>query len=507
MQKLNKRPIALIILDGFGIEGKNPKADAIKKAKTPFLDEIFTKYPHTKLKCSGDEVGLPLGQMGNSEVGHMHIGAGRKIYQDLTRINNAILEKSFFQNEALLSAIKHAKKRQSTLHIMGLCSTGGVHSHLEHLIAILKLAKKEGLKKVYIHAFTDGRDVAPKSSLKDIGKLEEEMQTLHLGKIATITGRYYAMDRDKRWDRIAKAYEAITHGVGVRAEKAEDAILCSYQANVTDEFILPVVLDSYQGMKKNDSVIFFNFRPDRARELSHAFTDDEFTFFVRDEDMRPFFVTMTEYEQGLNAKIAFPKEKFLNTLGETIAKANFKQLRIAETEKYAHVTFFFNGGREKPYKGEDRILVPSPKVSTYDLKPEMSAIEITEQTITSIQQEKYDFIILNYANCDMVGHTGNIEATIKAVETIDHCLNLLVTEILKHNGIILITADHGNAEEMLDEKGEMLTSHTTNPVPFIIIQQGAKITLNEGTLSDIAPTILKLAKIKIPDEMTGKPLF
>ncbi len=506
MATLKHAPVALIIMDGWGIGDPKDPNNAIQVGRTPVLDGLVKKYPNSQLQASGEYVGLPDGQMGNSEVGHTNIGAGRVIYQELTRITKAIKDGDFFKNEALLSAIHDAKKNGGALHLMGLVSPGGVHSHSQHLYGLLELAKKEGLSEVYVHAFLDGRDVPPSSAAEYLAELEQEIQKIGVGKVAVISGRYYAMDRDKRWDRVQKAYDAIAKAEGVPAKSSAEAIQASYKEGVTDEFVVPVVIEGYRGMKSGDGVIFFNFRPDRARELTHAFTDTTFDGFERIEGLKLSFTTMTQYEKGLNVKIAYPPQSIENTLGEVISGKGLKQLRIAETEKYAHVTFFFNGGVEKEYEGEDRILVPSPKVATYDLQPEMSAVEVTDKVVEAIKSEKYDFIILNYANGDMVGHTGVIPAAIKAVETVDTCVGRFVEALQSVGGEVIIIADHGNADMMVDpETKEPFTAHTTNPVPIIVVSDRVK-SVQEGALCDVAPTLLTLAGLDIPAEMTGKPL-
>ncbi len=507
MATLKRAPIALIIMDGWGIGDDADKSNAVKVAPTPNIDRLWAENPHTQLRCSGEAVGLPDGQMGNSEVGHTNIGAGRIVYQELTRITKAIRDESFFDNETFNDAIAKIKKDGGALHLFGLVSPGGVHSHTDHLYALLELAKRKEVSQVYVHAFLDGRDVPPKSAMEYIADLEKKISEIGIGSIATVSGRYYAMDRDKRWERIEQAYEAIAHAKGQAALSAASAVENSYKNDVTDEFVLPTVISGYNGMKPADGVIFFNFRPDRARELTHVFTDDKFTAFKRDDNLRPVYVTMTQYEAGLNVSVAYKPQELTNTLGEVIEKAGLTQLRIAETEKYAHVTFFLNGGAETPYKAEDRILVPSPKVATYDLKPEMSAVEVTDKVVEAIESEKYDFIILNYANGDMVGHTGVQAAAEKAVTTVDTCVGFFVEAIKRENGIVCITADHGNAEMMLDkETGEPFTAHTTNPVPFIVVNSDVK-SLHGGALCDIAPTLLELAGIEVPVEMTGKSLI
>ena len=507
MAKLKNAPVMLIIMDGWGNGDPRAPDNAVAVGRTPVLDGLMQKYPVTELLCSGEAVGLPDGQMGNSEVGHTNIGAGRVVYQELTRITRAIRDGSFFENQALCSVIDLAKERGGALHLFGLVSDGGVHSHTDHIYALLELAKRRGLKAVWIHAFLDGRDVPPRSAAGFLDALEAKTREIGVGRIATIAGRFYPMDRDKRWDRVAKGYEAIAHAKGTRARDAAAAIAASYEAGVTDEFVVPAVMDGYHGMDARDSVIFFNFRPDRARELTHAFTDESFEEFERDENLRPAYATMTQYEYGLNVRIAFPPESLTNTLGEIIEKNGLTQLRIAETEKYAHVTFFLNGGLEKPYEGEDRILVPSPKVATYDLQPEMSAPEVTDKVTEAIASGKYDFIILNYANGDMVGHTGVMEAAVKAVETVDAGVGRCVEAVQKAGGIVLITADHGNAEQMKDPAtGQPFTQHTTNPVPLILVSDTVK-KLRPGKLADLAPTMLTLAGLEVPAEMTGRSLI
>ena len=506
MAKLKNAPVALIIMDGWGIGNMQDPNNAIKIANTPVIDGLMAKFPHAELQASGEAVGLPDGQMGNSEVGHTNIGAGRVIYQELTRITKAIKEGTFFQNESLNAVVSEAKKNGGALHLMGLMSPGGVHSHMNHLYGLLELAKKAGLTEVYVHAFLDGRDVPPSSAAEYLAELEAKLKEIGVGKVATISGRYYAMDRDKRWDRVQKAYDAIAKAEGNHAASSAEGIQASYKEEKTDEFVIPTVIGKYLGMKSGDGVIFYNFRPDRARELTHAFTDTTFDGFTRDENLKLSFATMTQYEEGMNVKVAYPPQTIENTLGATIEQQGMTQLRIAETEKYAHVTFFFNGGVEDPYKGEDRILVPSPKVATYDLQPEMSAIEVTDKVVEAIKSGKYDFIILNYANGDMVGHTGVIPAAVKAVETVDTCVGRFVDAIREVGGEVCITADHGNADQMVDpETKQPFTAHTTNPVPFIVVSDRAA-SVKDGALCDIAPTLLTLADVKIPAEMTGKSL-
>ncbi|WP_026759321.1 2,3-bisphosphoglycerate-independent phosphoglycerate mutase [Selenomonas ruminantium] len=506
MATLKNAPVALIIMDGCGLGDKTDKNNAVQVANTPVLDGLLAKYKTSQLQASGEFVGLPDGQMGNSEVGHTNIGAGRIIYQQLTRITRDIKNGDFFKNEALLSIVNGVKEKNGALHLMGLVSPGGVHSHQDHLYALLEMAKKEGIKEVYVHAFLDGRDVPPQSAQPFLEELEAKCKEIGAGCIATVSGRYYAMDRDNRWERVVKAYEAITHAEGVSADSAVAGLKASYDNDVNDEFVVPFVVKGYEGMKNGDGAIFFNFRPDRARQLTHSFVDEIFDGFERDEDLKIPFATFSQYEDGMNALVAFPPESINNTLGEIIQNKGMTQLRIAETEKYAHVTFFFNGGVEEPYKGEDRILVPSPKVATYDLQPEMSAVEVTDKVVEAIKSGKYDFIILNYANCDMVGHTGVFPAVIKAVETVDTCVGRFVDAIREVGGEVCITADHGNADKMMDyDNDQPFTKHTTNPVPFIVVSDRVK-SVKDGALCDIAPTLLTLAGVEIPAEMTGKNL-
>ena len=500
----------LMILDGFGINEKE-EGNAVKLANTPNLDRILTENPNTIIHTSGKDVGLPEGQMGNSEVGHTNIGAGRIVYQELTRITKSIEDGDFFSNEELCKAIENCKKNNSKLHIMGLLSDGGVHSHQRHLFAVLELAKRKGFEDVYVHCFLDGRDTPPASAENYLLKLEEKMKEKGVGKIATLSGRFYAMDRDKRWQRVQKAYDAMVKGEGVKATSAVMAIEASYQKEVFDEFVEPTVI--YSGEKpvatieNNDSVIFFNFRPDRAREITRTIVDEDFNEFET-KKINVYFVCFTQYDETMpNVEIAFKPTNLKNTFGEYISEKGLKQLRIAETEKYAHVTFFFNGGNEKQYEGEDRILVPSPKVETYDLKPEMSAFEVTEKVVEQIESKKYNSIILNFANPDMVGHTGNLEAAVKAVETIDECVGKIIKAINKVQGVLLITADHGNVEQMIDYKtGEPHTAHTTNPVPLILVGMG-DVKLKEGKLADLAPTMLDIMELEKPEEMTGESII
>ncbi len=502
----------LMILDGFGVNEKT-EGNSVKLANTPNLDEILKKNPNTIIHTSGLEVGLPEGQMGNSEVGHTNIGAGRIVYQDLAKITKAIEDGDFFSVPEFVKAIENCKKNNSKLHILGLLSDGGVHSHNRHLYALLELAKRKDFENVFIHCFMDGRDTPPASGEGYISELEEKIKEKGVGQIATISGRFYAMDRDKRWERVSQAYNAIVNGEGEKATSAISAIEESYQKETFDEFVKPTVITNKNGepiakIEDGDSVIFFNFRPDRAREITRSIVDKDFDGFET-KKLNTYFVCMTPYDETMpNVNIAYKKEEIKNTFGEYISKKGLKQLRIAETEKYAHVTFFFNGGEEKQYEGEDRILVPSPKVETYDLKPEMSAYEVTEKVVEAIKSEKYDSIILNFANPDMVGHTGSVEAAVKALETIDECVTKVVAAINEVNGVLLITADHGNAEQMIDYKtGEPHTAHTTNPVPLAIVGMPSNKKLKEGRLADLAPTMLDIMGLEKPEEMTGESLI
>ncbi len=504
-----KKPLALIILDGFGYN-PNKAGNAIEAAATPHLDKLFAQYPHMLIGASGMDVGLPDGQMGNSEVGHTNIGAGRIVYQELTRITKAIQDGPFFQNEALLAAMENCKKNDSALHLMGLCSDGGVHSHNTHLYGLLEMAKRFGLSKVYVHCFMDGRDVPPTSGRDFIAALEQKMNEIGIGHIATVMGRYYAMDRDNRWERVQRAYDAIVNEKGIFNSSAVDAMEKSYGAEITDEFVEPVVCLHGAGVKDNDSMIFFNFRPDRAREITRTFVDDDFKGFERQGGRKKvFYVCMTQYDAAMpNVSIAFKPESLTNTFGQYISDKGLTQLRIAETEKYAHVTFFFNGGVEDSYPGEDRALIPSPKVATYDLQPEMSAYLVTDEVVKRIESGKYDVIILNYANCDMVGHTGVFDAAKKAVEAVDTCVGRMVDAILKMDGKALLTADHGNADQMYEKDGSPFTAHTTNPVPLVAIHCGDNVKLREnGRLADLAPTMLKLLGLPQPEDMTGESLI
>ena len=500
----------LMILDGFG-DNPNKDGNAIKLAKTPNIDKLMRNYPNEDIYTSGLAVGLPEGQMGNSEVGHTNIGAGRIVYQELTKITKSIEDGDFFTNPEFIAAIENCKKYNSKLHILGLVSDGGVHSHIRHLYGLLEMAKRRDFENVFVHCFLDGRDTPPASAENYILKLQDKMAEKGVGKIASLSGRFYAMDRDKRWQRVQKCYDALVNGEGNKAGSSIKAIEDSYQKEVFDEFVEPTVIcngeEPVATIGKHDSVIFFNFRPDRAREITRALVDPEFDAFETKKDLNLYFVCFTNYDETMpNVNIAFKKEPLKNTFGEYISKKGYTQLRIAETEKYAHVTFFFNGGEEKQYPGEDRILVPSPKVATYDLQPEMSAIEVTDKVVEAIESKKYDTIILNYANPDMVGHTGVLEAAIKAIETIDECVGRVVKAIEDVNGVLLITADHGNSEQMIDyATGEPHTAHTTNPVPLILVGKDAK--LKEGRLADLAPTMLDILGIEKPEEMTGESLI
>ena len=502
-----KKPTLLAILDGFGLTN-HVEGNAVAAANTPNIDKYVEMYPHTKIGASGMAVGLPDGQMGNSEVGHLNIGAGRIVYQSLTKITKSINDGDFFTNPALVKAVNNVKNNGGALHLMGLLSPGGVHSHIDHLKGLIDLAKKNDVKEVYVHGFLDGRDVAPASALEYIAEIENYMNEVGVGKIATLSGRYYAMDRDNRLERVELAYNAMVLGEGETAETAVSAVEKSYHDNKTDEFVLPTVIDKNGTIKNGDSVIFFNFRPDRAREITRAINDKEFNGFKRNT-LNLVFVTMTEYDSTLEGvEVAFGPEVLKNTLGEFLANKGLHQLRIAETEKYAHVTFFFNGGVEEPNVNEDRQIVASPKVATYDLKPEMSAYELTETLIGKINEDKYDVIILNYANPDMVGHTGVFEAAKKAVEAVDECLGKVVDAVLAKDGRVFVTADHGNAEQMIDySTGKAMTAHTTGPVPFIYIAKDAKPLREGGKLADIAPTMIEAMGLEKPEEMTGESLI
>lgn len=500
-----KKPTALIILDGYGI-AKDKKQSAIDAASTPVMDKLMAGCPHNIIHASGMDVGLPDGQMGNSEVGHTNIGAGRIVYQELTRITKSISDGDFFENEAFLKAISNAKENGGDLHLYGLLSDGGVHSHITHLYGLLELAKKNGMESVYVHCFLDGRDVGPTTGADYIKALEDEMKKIGVGKIATVMGRYYAMDRDNRWERVVKAYDAMVKGEGESASDAETAVRESYKNDITDEFVVPTVIEGGAKIKKGDSVIFFNFRPDRAREITRTLVDEAFDGFER-EYFPIYYVCMTQYDKSMpNVDVAFKPTALVNTFGEYISNKGLTQLRIAETEKYAHVTFFFNGGVEKEYEGEDRALIASPKVATYDLKPEMSAYEVTDEAVKRILSGKYDVIVLNFANCDMVGHTGVFDCAKAAVEAVDECLGKVLDAIEKMGGCALVTADHGNADEMLDDDGNIVTAHSTNPVPMVMVGYDAKLC-EEGRLADIAPTLLDMMGLEKPAEMTGSSML
>ncbi len=509
---MNKKMTALIILDGFGLSN-DTYGNAIKTANTSYLDYLMTSYPNISIGASGMDVGLPVGQMGNSEVGHLNLGAGRIVYQELTRISKSIADGDFFKNQELLFAIQSAKRNNTKLHIYGLLSDGGVHSHMEHLFAIIKLAKQEQLENVYIHCFLDGRDVPPRSGADYIKQLQDFLDKENYGEIASVMGRYYAMDRDNRWERIQKAYDALTLGEGDHCINAENAVRESYAIDVTDEFVYPHVVykdrQPIATISKGDSIIFFNFRPDRARQLTRAFITKDFHKIDRKSGyLAPVYVGMTQYDATFeNIRTAFSPQNLEDTLGEVISKNNLKQLRIAETEKYAHVTFFFNGGVEQPNENEDRVLIPSPKVATYDLQPEMSAMQIANQAVELINSNKYDVMILNFANCDMVGHTGIFDAAVKAVEAVDIALKITVEAIKAQGGDIIITADHGNADQMYDTNGEPFTAHTTNPVPLVLVSDKPHKLRATGILADIAPTILDLLNIPKPQKMTGQSLI
>lgn len=510
MKKVN----ALIILDGFGY---NPDSygNAINAAKMPFFKSLIKKYPNTLIGASGMDVGLPDGQMGNSEVGHLNIGAGRIVYQELTRVTKSILDGDFFENQSFVSCIEKVKAEGKKLHLYGLLSDGGVHSHIEHLFALIKLAKSKGLDNVYIHCFLDGRDVPPESGAGYIKQLKEFISQENFGKIATVMGRYYAMDRDNRWDRVEKAYKAIADGESENYFlDAEEAVLQSYERGVTDEFVIPTVVVENKmpvaTVSEGDGIIFFNFRPDRAREITRAFIREDFDKFPRKAGfLKPVYVCLTQYDITFNdyVSVAYKPQTLDKTLGEFLAEKGLTQLRIAETEKYAHVTFFFNGGVEAPNPLEDRVLVSSPKVATYDMQPEMSAYEVADKAADLVRSGKYDVMVLNFANCDMVGHTGVFEAAVKAVTAVDECLEKVITAVQETGGAAIVTADHGNADKMYDEKGEPFTAHTTNPVPFIVVKEGDFSLREGGVLADVAPTLLDLIGIEQPAEMTGKSII
>ena len=509
---MRKKPVVLMVLDGYGLSDRT-EGNAIALANTPVMDKLMKECPFVKGNASGLAVGLPDGQMGNSEVGHMNIGAGRIIYQDLTRITKAIADGDFFKNEELLAAMENCKKNNSDLHLFGLLSSGGVHSHISHVYGLLEMAKKNGVSNVYVHAFLDGRDTPPASGKDFVAQLEEKMAEIGVGKVASLAGRYYAMDRDNNWDRVKEAYLSLTTGEGKSADNAVKALEESYAADVTDEFVVPTVIvedgKPLGLIKEGDSIVFGNFRPDRAREITRAIVDTDFAGFER-PNMNTFFVCLTTYDVTIkNVNVAFKPQSLENTLGEYLSSKGKSQLRAAETEKYAHVTFFFNGGVEEANDGEDRLLVPSPKVATYDLQPEMSAYELTDKLLSKIDEDRYDLIVVNYANPDMVGHTGVMEAAVKAVEAVDTCVGKVVDKILSKGGAAIITADHGNAEKMIDyETGAPHTAHTTNPVPFILVNYDEAYTLREGgRLCDIAPTLIEIMGMEKPAEMTGESLL
>lgn len=510
---MSKKLTVLMILDGYGLNEKTT-GNAVAQARTPVMDKLIKEYPFVHGNASGMAVGLPDGQMGNSEVGHLNMGAGRIVYQDLTKITKAIQDGDFFENKALLAACDNVKKHNSALHLFGLVSDGGVHSHNTHIYGLLELAKKQGIQKVYVHCFLDGRDTPPASGKEYVEELAAKMEEIGVGEVASVMGRYYAMDRDNRWERVEKAYRALVFGEGESAVSGPEGIQASYDKDVTDEFVLPTVVKKdgvpVGTIKDQDSIIFFNFRPDRAREITRTFCDDAFTGFDRGDRIKTTFVCFTEYDVTIENKlVAFVKEEITNTFGEYLAANGKKQARIAETEKYAHVTFFFNGGVEEPNEGEDRILVNSPKVATYDLKPEMSAYEVCDKLTEAIKSDKYDVIIINFANPDMVGHTGVEEASIKAIEAVDTCVGKAVDALRQVDGQMFICADHGNAEQLIDdETGEPFTAHTTNPVPFILVNADPSYRLREGgCLADIAPTLIELMGMEQPKEMTGKSLL
>ena len=510
---MSRKPVVLMILDGYGLNERHD-GNAVYEAKTPVMDRLMKEYPFVKGNASGLSVGLPDGQMGNSEVGHLNMGAGRIVYQELTRITKSIEDGDFFENPEFLAAVENCKNHDSALHLYGLVSDGGVHSHITHIYGLLELAKRNGLTKVFVHCFLDGRDTPPSSGKEFVAELEEKMKELGVGRVASVMGRYYAMDRDNRWDRVKLAYDALTKGEGNRGESATGLIQESYDNGKTDEFVLPANTRSSVApvglIREHDSVIFFNFRPDRAREITRAFCDDSFSGFEREKRMELTYVCFTDYDETIpNKLVAFKKETISNTFGEFLAAHGKKQARIAETEKYAHVTFFFNGGVEEPNPGEDRILVKSPKVPTYDMQPEMSAPQVCEKLVEAIHSGKYDVIIVNFANPDMVGHTGVEAAAVKAIEAVDACVGKTVEAILEENGVLFICADHGNAEQLIDyATGEPFTAHTTNPVPFILVNAGEGYGLREGgCLADIAPTLIELMGMEQPKEMTGRSLL
>ena len=507
-----KQPVALIIMDGFGLRN-DVVGNAVAQANKPNYDRYLQEYPNTTLVACGEAVGLPEGQMGNSEVGHLNIGAGRIVYQDLTRITKSIRDGEFFENETFLKAINNAKENGKKLHIYGLLSDGGVHSHIDHIIALLETAKRQNFNDVYVHGFLDGRDVAPSSGLRYVEYIEQKIAEVGVGKLATVSGRYYAMDRDKRWERVEKTYRALAYGEGETATSAVEAVKASYAKEVYDEFFLPTVITDENGtplakVESGDSVIFCNFRPDRAIQLSQVFTNEDFRGFDRGENHPTdlFYVCLTLFSETVGGLVAYSPKNLDNTLGEVLAQNNLTQLRTAETEKYPHVTFFFSGGRDKELPGETRVLINSPKVATYDLQPEMSAYELAASTVSEIEADKHDVIILNFANPDMVGHSGMLEPTIKAVEVTDECVGKVVDAVLAKGGVCIITADHGNADMVFDAEGNPHTAHTTNPVPLIVTKKGVELR-NDGILADIAPTMLSLLNVEKPEEMTGSTLI
>ncbi len=502
------RPIAIIIMDGFGIS-PTQEGNAIAHASKPNLERLWKEYPTTTLKASGLAVGLPRGQMGNSEVGHLNLGGGRIVYQDLTRISLAVEKGTFASNPVLHEAMNLARKGDSKLHLIGLLSDGGVHSHITHLYALLEMARSMDLSRVFVHAILDGRDVPPRSALGYFRDLEEKFSQTGTGSTATVSGRYYTMDRDRRWERVEKAYRCLVYGEGLRADSAEEAVRKGYDRGENDEFIMPTVVDDKGMVDDGDSIIFFNFRPDRAREITRAFVDKDFQEFAT-KPIRVHYTCMTQYDATLNAPVAYPAENLIDTLGEVVSRAGLKQLRIAETEKYAHVTYFFNGGKEEVNPGEDRVLIPSPKVATYDLQPQMSAYEVRDELLARLDSGRYDLVVLNFANPDMVGHTGIFEAAVKAVEVVDGCVGEIVNRILSLGGAVLLTADHGNAEKMQDsDTGQPHTAHTTNPVPISLITSDRKSyrLREDGILADVAPTALELMHIPQPEAMTGRTLI
>ncbi|TKH06765.1 2,3-bisphosphoglycerate-independent phosphoglycerate mutase [Peribacillus simplex] len=509
---MSKSPVALIILDGFGCRNEE-KGNAVFHAKKPNFDRFWEQYPHSHLTASGEAVGLPAGQMGNSEVGHLNIGAGRIVYQSLTRVNLAIREGEFAQNQTLVDAMSHTKKKGTDLHLFGLLSDGGVHSHIDHMYALLKLAAKEGVKNVYVHAFLDGRDVGPKTAQGYIKEAEAKMKEIGVGQFATISGRYYSMDRDKRWERVEKSYRSMVYGDGPAYSSAMECVEDSYEHGIFDEFVIPSVITAEDGkpvatIKDDDAVIFYNFRPDRAIQISNTFTNEDFRSFDRGpgHPKHLHFVCLTHFSETVDGYVAFNPTNLDNTLGEVLSQNQLTQLRIAETEKYPHVTFFMSGGREEKFPGEERILINSPKVATYDLQPEMSAYEVTDALVEQIEADRFDAILLNFANPDMVGHSGMLEPTIKAIETVDECLGRIVDLIVSKGGTAIITADHGNADEVVTLEGNPMTAHTTNPVPVIITKN--QVTLRTGgILGDLAPTMLDLLGVEKPVEMTGESLL